>query len=111
MRHPHRLLRCQVAEERAFVRTKLRLAELACAPVDLPAEALRHQVHAVADAECRHAELEDGRIDLRRAVCVDRGRPAGEDQRDGIATAQLVGGGAMRDELRVDARLAHATCD
>ena len=62
---------------------ELGLAELGDAgPVDRAAELQRHQLHAVADAERRDAELEQLRVDARRALGVDRRRPAGEDQRD-----------------------------
>ena len=59
--------------------------------LDPAAELERHQLHAVADAEHRDAELEDRRVDLRRALGVDRGGAAREDQRDRIG-----GGGAPR---------------
>ena len=36
----------------------------------------RHQLHAVADAERGHAELEDARVDARRILGVDRRGPA-----------------------------------
>ena len=72
---------------------------------------MRHQLHAVADAERRHAQREHGGIDLGRALGVHGRGSAGEDQRDGVAAAQLVGGRPVRDELRVDARLAHAARD
>ena len=59
---------------------ELRLAELGDAgAVDAAAEVERHQLHAVADAERRDAELEDARIDVRRAVGVHRRGAAAED--------------------------------
>ena len=58
-----------------------------------------------------HAELEDRRVGERRPLRVDRGRPAREDERDGVARADLLGAEPVRDELRVDARLAHAPRD
>jgi hypothetical protein len=57
-------------------RRELGLAELGDArPLDAPAELLRHDLHAVADAERRDPELEDARIDLRRALRVDEAGP------------------------------------
>src|SRR5205814_4033253 len=89
------------------------LAELAGAgAVDAAAgQVLRHQLHAVADAERRDAEVEDRGIDVWRALGVHRRRPAREDQRDRIAAADLLRARAVRDELRVDTGLAHAPRD
>jgi hypothetical protein len=111
VRHPHRLLLRQVVEEAALLRLQLRLAELAGAPLDAAAELLRHQVHPVADAERRHAELEQPRVDARGALGVHRRGAAGQDQRGRVSAAELVGGRAVRDELGVDARLSHPAGD
>ena len=88
------------------------LAELGGArALDAAAELLRHQLHAVADAEHRDAELVDRRIDLRRAVGVDRRRAAAEDQRGRVPRAQRRRRRPVADELRVDPGLAHTTRD
>ena len=79
--------------------------------VDPAAELERQQLRAVTDAERRHAELEDRRVEPRRAVGVDRRGAAGEDQRGRVAPPDLLDGDAVRDELGVDARLAHAARD
>ena len=50
-------------------------------------------------------------IDPRRALRVDRGRPAGEDERERVARTERLGCDRVRDELRVDAALAHAPRD
>ena len=50
-------------------------------------------------------------VDVRRVVRVDRCASSGEDQRDGVAAANLFGGDAMRDELRVDPGLSDAAGD
>ena len=47
--------------------------------LDLAAEELREQLHAVADAQHRHAELEDGLVRQRRVLGINTGRAAGED--------------------------------
>ena len=80
-------------------------------PVDPAAELEREQLRAVTDAEGRDAELEDRRVELRSAVGVHRRGPAREDQRGRVAAPKLVDGDAVRDELGVDARLAHAARD
>ena len=51
----------------------------AAALSDPAPQGVARQLHAVADAQDRHAELEDVRIAARRARLVDAGRPAGED--------------------------------
>ena len=51
---------------------------------DLAAERLRHDLEAVADAECRDAEVEDAGVERRRAGLVDRRRSAREDEADGV---------------------------
>ena len=79
--------------------------------LDVAAEVARHQLHAVTDAERRDAELEHVGVHLRRPLGVDRGRAAGEDQRERIARAHLGRRDAVADELRVDAGLAHAARD
>ena len=69
----------QPGEERAAAAVELGLAELGDAgALDLAAELERHQLHAVADAERRDAELEERRVDPRRVLGVDRRRAAAE---------------------------------
>jgi hypothetical protein len=112
MAHPDALLVREVMEEAALFRPKLGLAEFRDArPVDAPAELLRHQLHPVADAERRDAELEEARVDVGCAVGVDGGRAAGQDERKGVARANLLGGDVVADEFRVDAALPDAARD
>ena len=54
---------------------------------------------------------EERGIDARRAVRVHGRRPAAEDQRVRVARAHLLGRHRVRNELRVDAALAHAARD
>ena len=79
--------------------------------LDFAAELLRHQLHAVADAERRHAELEDARVDARRPVGVHGRRPAAEDDRVRVARADRLGRDRVPHELGIDAALAHAARD
>ena len=112
VRHPHRLLARQVAEQLALFSAELRLPELGGArPLDTPAEIERHQLRAVTDAERRDAELEDAGIDARRVLRVDRRRAAGEDHRVRVSRADLLRRHLVRDELGVHARVAHASRD
>ena len=110
--HPADLLGREIREELAALDGELRLAELGDAgPLDPAAELLRHDLHAVTDAQRRDPEREDARIHLRRAVCVDRGGAARENERQRIAPAHLARADRMRHELRVDAALADSPRD
>ena len=72
MRHPDRLLRRRVGEQPRLRRLHRRPPELGDAgAVDAAAELERHQLRAVTDAQRRHAELEQRRIDARRVVGID----------------------------------------
>ncbi len=113
VRHPDRLLGGQRCEQLAAARrVELGPAELGdLGAVDAAAELEREQLGPVTDAERRDAELEERRIEARRSVGVDRRGAAGEDQRAGIAALQLLDRRVVRDELGVDARFTHASCD
>ena len=52
----------------------------------LAAQLLNHQLGAVADAEHRNAQLENGRIGMGSAVVVDRTRAAGQDDAGGCSS-------------------------
>ena len=78
---------------------------------DLAAQRDGCDLVAVAEAEHGHAQLEDGRVDARSVLGVDRGGAAGEDKRRRGHLAQLIGRDVTRDDLRVDVEVAHATRD
>ena len=110
--HPDGLLGREIAEEGALAGRELGLPELAdTGLLDASAELERQELHAVADPERRDPELEDRGVTARRAVGVDRGRPAREDQRRGVPPRDLLGAGAVGDELGVDPCLANAAGD
>ena len=112
VRHPRRLLLGQPGEERAFVDTNLRLAELGDAgSLDPAAEILRHQLHPVTDAERRHAEPVQRRVDPRRAVRIHGCRAAAQHERERVPGPNLVRGNAVADELGVDTALTDAASD
>ena len=75
------------------------------------AQDLRHELHAVADAQHRDPELEQLRVEARRPVRVHRGGAAGEDQPLGVALADLLRPDMVRQQLAEDAALAHAPRD
>jgi hypothetical protein len=111
--HPDDLVGLEVAEERARRgELDVGLAELRhLVRLDGTAELPGHQLHPVADAERRDAELEDRGVGERSALRVDRGGPAREQERERLPGTDLVGAQPVRDELGVDARLAHAARD
>jgi len=57
--------------------------------IDLSAEVVRDELHAVTDAQHRDSRAERFGIDLRRAGLVDAGGAAAEDEPCGIALLQL----------------------
>ena len=88
--HPDRialaLLPHALEQRRVLGHQDLGAAELAVmTALDLAAELLRHRLLAVADAEHRHAGLEDRGGRERRILVEHRGRPAGQDH--GLAAA------------------------
>jgi hypothetical protein len=90
----------------------LRSAELAVvAGLDLAAQLHRHRLHAIADAQQRHARVEDGLRCARRAGLDRRFRAAGEDdalRREGRDRGWIVVPGP---DLAVDAEFAHPARD
>ncbi len=112
MAHPDDLLLGEAGEEGAAAAVQLCLAELGGAGArDFAAELQREQLGAVADAERRDPELEEGLVDPWSALGVDRGRAAGEDQRGRIPRPHLLDAERVRHEFRVDAGVAHAPGD
>jgi len=81
MAHPDLEHARKVAEERilgAIHRYRSRAILAAAARGDTSTQPLRKQLHPVADAEHRHAQLEDFPPEPRRALVVDAVRPAGQ---------------------------------
>ena len=76
---------------------------------DFPAEQVRHELLAVADAEHRHAQRKDRRVHRRALGVVDAARPAGDDDAPGgreFRRRRLAGA-----DLRVHAEVAHLPGD
>src|SRR3954451_1898316 len=95
-----------------FLRAEVGLAELGhSGAIDTAAQLLREQLRSVTDPERRNAEAEETRVSLRSTFRIDGGRPATEDERVRVERAHLLGRERVRNELRVDAALAHATRD
>ena len=113
VRHPARLLGGQPGQQLARLADReLRAPELAdLGALDAPAERQRDELHAVTDAQHRDAELEQLRVEPRRAVGVHRRRAAAEDQALRPAPRDLLGADVVGQQLAEDAALAHAPGD
>ena len=81
------------------------------AALDRAAELRRHRHLAVADAEHRHAGVEDRLRRARRAGLVNRRGAAGEDDAARLHRGEGGGGFVEGDDLAVDPLLAHAPGD
>ena len=77
----------------------------------MAAEQMHHELAAVAQAEHWDAQLENSRVDRRRAVRIDAVRAAGENDALRIFRADRLKTDAVGDDLAVDAALAHPTGD
>ena len=78
---------------------------------DPPAERLRHQLHAVADPEHRHAHIEERRIAFRRASLGDAFRSAGQDDADGLTCGDERGRRVERQDFAIHRQFAQAPGD
>ena len=91
---------------------QLRPAELPrLGGLDLPAEDLAAELHAVADAEDGDAEIEDRRIAFGGVRFVNAARAAGEDDAFGVEPLDFFGRDIRANELAIDALLAHSPGD
>ena len=116
MAHPHllaRALRPQPVEQAALAEDVDRGAAelLMVAEGDPAAELGAHRLHAVADAEHRHAEPKDDFRRARRGARGHRGRPAGQDDRRRRKFPHLLLGDRERVDLAINAALAHPARD
>ncbi len=111
--HPHGLVVGLAVEQGAAGRERDRGGSvLAGTRVrDLAAESAGHDLEAVADAEHGDAELEDPLIEAGRALLVDAGRAAAQDDAGRVLRADLLGRDRGRHDLRVDVGLADAAGD
>jgi hypothetical protein len=102
-----------LAEQRGMAaRAHFGITELAHqAVLDLAAELRGHGLHAVADAQHRHAELEHG-LRRRRRIAFQRGvRAARQDHAGGAVAADEVVADVVGIDLGEHAGVAHAAGD
>ena len=84
-----------------------RATELAMVrPLHLATQLVAHRLHAVADAEHRHAGLEHALRRARRASLRQAGRSAGQDDAARPPVPDALGIGVERPDLAIHARLA-----
>ena len=89
-----------------------RVTELALRrALDLPTELHRHGLHAVADAEHRHAEIEHAGRRAKGFVLVDRLRASRQDHAARIELANSPLAHVERSDLAIDLRFTHTTRD
>ena len=74
---------------------------------DLTTEGLSHGLEAVTDAHHRHTGVEQGRVDARGPIRVDRGRASGKDDRGRFLGEHLADWHVVRDDFGVNVHLAH----
>jgi len=79
--------------------------------LDLSAEHVRHELHAVADAQRRRAKLQDARIDAGRAFFRHASRPTRENDAGWLNRCNRGGGCGRRKNLGVDRHLSQPTRD
>jgi hypothetical protein len=72
------------------------------------AQHVGHQLHAVADAQRGHAEVEHAAIAMRRAVLVNAAWPARQDEPDRCPGLDCRERRVERENLAVDRQLAQA---
>src|SRR5262247_909100 len=95
-----------------YVRANPRIAELARVVwCDLATEVLRHGLHAVADAEHGHAELEHDRVCAWRRGVRHGFRTTGKNDPARPECADLLGAQIPGMKLAINAGLAHAPRD
>ena len=111
--HPHGVARREVLQQlRAAVDRQRGAAVLTLTRGgDLAAERPRHQLMAVADAQHRHPQREQPRVDLRRARLVHRRRTTAEDDPGRTPGPELVRAQVVRNDLGVDVRFPHTPRD
>ena len=99
-------------QARMPARAHFRVAELAHSTVlDLSAELRGHRLHAIANTEHRHTQLEHRLRRARRAALVHRVMAAGQDDGARRELAHERVGNVVRMDLAVDVRFAHAARD
>ena len=77
----------------------------------LPPQQVGHHLHAVADAQDRDPQIEEGRVAQRGAFVGHAGRSAGEDDALGLRAAEVRGPGVEAQQFAVHVLFADAPGD
>src|SRR6059058_1730569 len=111
--HPDRQLALHAPKEtvRLTHREERRPVLKGAAGVDLAAEVVGDELHAVADSEHRDARSQRRGVHVRGSGVVDACRPAAQDQAGRVSLLQLRPRRRAGHELAVDVGLAHASRD
>ena len=75
------------------------------------AQGNRHDLLSIAETKDRKAKLQNLWVNLWRVLGVDRSRAAGQNKRRWIELTKLICGNITRNNLGVDIKIAHATCN
>ena len=71
----------------------------------------RHNLLSIAETKDRKAKLQNLGINLWRILSINRSRAAGQNKRRWIELTKLICGNITRNNLGVDVKIAHATCN
>ena len=77
----------------------------------LSAEVMRHELHAIANAEHRRAEIENARIGVRRILSIHAGGAAAENDAGGMERRDLLRRQVKTDDLGIHLAFADSPRD
>ena len=112
--HPHREGGGQAVEQGAVGAVQVERGRAVLSRIgsaDAAAELVHHRLHTVADAQHGQAAVVHPAGGERRALLVDAGRAAGEDDAPGVEALNVLPGGVVRHYLAEHPAFAHPPRD
>ena len=111
--HPNGLLLSSAVKNAALPRAgQMSWAILALLGVSNgAAQGNRHNLLSIAETKNRKAKLQNLWVNLWRILRVNRSRTAGQNERRWIELTKIICGNITRNNLGVDVKIAHATCN
>ena len=111
--HPNGLLLSGAVKDAALPRAgQMSWAILALLGVsNSAAQGNRHNLLSIAETKDRKAKLQNLWVNLWRILRVNRSRAAGQNERRWIELTKLICRNITRNNLGVDVKIAHATCN
>ncbi len=111
--HPNGLLLSGAVKDAALPRAgQMSWAILALLGVsNSAAQGNRHNLLSIAETKDRKTKLQNLWVNLRRILRVNRSRAAGQNERRWIELTKLICRNITRNNLGVDVKIAHATCN